>query len=522
MTSRLIGRSLLALLALTLSTARGASEELSFRYRTARTKQSLAVTRHRHVTVNFGQGRVGIFCGFGKATAEVFDVASETFRKLAFQQHFGDFNGIALPDGKALLVDGQHDGLFDPATEQLTGIAPGFTGKFVRWPAMLTLPDGRIFLAGGSDADFKPVDDCVIFDPQKRQFEPVGKLHLPRAHHSANLIDDHRVLIAGGTGANYTTESFDSLEIFDLQTRTSTPVPVKLGQPRANHAAVRLPDSQVLIVGGYCAQCREGSLKSAEIFDPTTGQLTEVGSLAIGRSEPQAARLPSGRVAVFGGRDDVRVVEIYDPTTKKFTAADQLLMDPRRSGFTVTALDDGGLLIVGGRVNSTAEELSGAEIFREMKLPAPPPPRADLDELIRQLGHDNWAKREAATRQLIERGSDVIGAIKPLLTHRDPEVRHRAATILKKVRGGHGRHWCVDIWRGDQRVETCWLDDDAPPGHRDETDVRLVTLKKALAAHPDAHLVVRFPEDVPAERQTELLNLVGWLRTPIVYRGEPL
>src|SRR6266851_1812051 len=92
-----------------------------------------------------------------------------------------------------------------------------------------------------------------------------------RADHTATLLGDGRVLIAGGR--QYTT-LLDSTELFDPATGTFQAAPVTLRRPRAGHSATVLADGTLLIAGGDDAG-------SAEIFDPATASSTLLPALLV-------------------------------------------------------------------------------------------------------------------------------------------------------------------------------------------------------------------------------------------------
>jgi len=348
---------------------------VSYCYRSRPVLARLTVPMDRHVAVNLGDEKIGLFGGFGVCTAEIFDVRTETFRSLSWNQWFADLSGIGIGGGRALLVDGRHDALFDIKTERLVQILPTSTsefpaikgaipGKGVRWPGMVLLASGEVFICGGADDIFRPTGLCILFDPNTQQFRTIGKLVVPRWGHTTTLINEGAVLVTGGTGVHYWNESLSSLEIFHLNKGKSELLNVSLSRPRSHHCAVLLADGKVLIVGGFSPELNL-PLADADLFDPCTGTLTSVGPMTVPRTTPQAARLPSGRVAVFGGNDDERTIEIYDPKLRIFQSTTYLMVDPRCSGFTVTPLKTGELLIVGGRVNSGKDVLDTAEIFSE-------------------------------------------------------------------------------------------------------------------------------------------------------------
>src|SRR5215831_11256327 len=70
-----------------------------------------------------------------------------------------------------------------------------------------------------------------------------------------------------------------------------------LGTARSAHTATLLPNGKVLVAGGY-----NGSyLSSAELYDPGTGTWTATGSMGTARRGHTATLLPNGKVLVAGG-----------------------------------------------------------------------------------------------------------------------------------------------------------------------------------------------------------------------------
>ncbi len=121
---------------------------------------------------------------------------------------------------------------------------------------------------------------------------------------------------------------------------------------RFAHVAMRLSDGRVLVAGGISGI---SGLKTAELYDPTTGTWSVTGSMAWERIGLAAAPLPNGRVIVAGGARFNQAcadppagnsTEIYDPATGAWTLTGNLTQS-RTSGLAV-ALADGRVLFAGG------------------------------------------------------------------------------------------------------------------------------------------------------------------------------
>src|SRR5712692_5231942 len=97
-------------------------------------------------------------------------------------------------------------------------------------------------------------------------FTATGSMSTGRVFHTATLLNDGRVLIAGGSW-------FASAELYDPSTGTFTATG-NMTAPRSTHTATLLPNGKALITGGFTDRSERGGdsvLASAEIYDPSTG-----------------------------------------------------------------------------------------------------------------------------------------------------------------------------------------------------------------------------------------------------------
>jgi hypothetical protein len=161
-----------------------------------------------------------------------------------------------------------------------------------------------------------------------------------RFRHTATLLLDGRVLIAGGDGGG-ATPAGRGAELYDPATGRFVATG-SLIRPRVGHSATRLASGQVLIVGGWFE-------KTAEIYDPSTGTFSLTGEMLAQQDWHVAAALANGKVLIAGNAD----AELYDPATGHFVPAGRYA--PRTHDtlpypqfmVTATLLADGRVLLVG-------------------------------------------------------------------------------------------------------------------------------------------------------------------------------
>jgi hypothetical protein len=515
----------LTILVCALASQAWAGQTVGYRYQTHQTRQPLSGPRDQHLAMKLGNGKIGIFGGFGILSVELFDPAAEVFTTSSASRWFANFSGVALMDGSALLVDGEHDCTYDYVKDLYVNTVNTYSEGFIRWAVPVLLPEGKVFFCGGCDIDFNFVDKCVIYDPRTRRFTSCGHLQVARSSHTAVLLDEQHVLVAGGYQSHVDSGmpvNLDSLEIFDLQSGTSALVRTPMREARYEHCSAKLPDGRALILGGICWPT-DLTIRSTEIFDPRTAAIVDGPMLALGRRGARIVTMPSGRIAVFGGQYDGRAIEVYDPNTNSFSLADCLMCDPRWTDFTATSLDSGAVLLAGGRVNVTDETLQNAEVFEEIPTTVESHPPLDAVVIRQLLADPNQAVVDETAAWLAEVGPPAKPILESLLNDESPTVRLVAGSILQTISERESnQRWCVEIWNSDKLVGTVWMEDYSCPDSFYPTmpGEPYDTIMRSIQAASYTRLVVRFAAYTPYESRAKLFNCVGWTRAANVVLGD--
>ena len=208
---------------------------------------------------------------------------------------------------------------YDPVTEQFT---PSDSMVDARMGHTATLlKDGTILMAGGAD-DFGILSSAELCAPTLDDCYLVGAMSAPRQYATATLLDDGQVLIAGGITdtADCTGCATATAELYDTVTQTFTPIG-SMHAARTGHSATILTDGKVLIAGGL--NDSNTVLDSTDLYDPVKGTFTVGTKMTVGRSEHTASALADGKVLFAGGFEDTSTIsdtaELYDPIEAVFT-----------------------------------------------------------------------------------------------------------------------------------------------------------------------------------------------------------
>jgi Kelch motif len=256
---------------------------------------------------------------------------------------------VLLRSGKVLIAGGwighgvtDEAELYNPATGQFTAIAH-MIAKRSR-PGATLLRDGNVLITGGgadSDGPGSTIASAEIFDASTLKFRATAPMHAARIAHSATLLPDGRVLVAGGRGSKVN----DTAELYDPKSGTFRETG-RMTAARYKHTSGLLPDGRVLLAGGSDERDWHGTLSSAEIYDPQRGTFSATTPMHDARFKlPDiAVQVRSGQLLIAGGN---RQAELYDARTGKFALVAGETDDARHY-MSETLLSDGRVLLAGG------------------------------------------------------------------------------------------------------------------------------------------------------------------------------
>ena len=146
-------------------------------------------------------------------------------------------------------------------------------------------------------------------------WSPTGDLNAGRYLHTATLLPDGKVLVAGGTSSGRCCTPTSTAELYDPITGTWSATE-NLNTARFSHSATLLQNGQVMVAGGYGGYAGEFALNSAELYDPATRSWHHTGSFTAIQEHTSATGLLNGKVLAVGVSSAyLGTAELYDPAT---------------------------------------------------------------------------------------------------------------------------------------------------------------------------------------------------------------
>ena len=163
---------------------------------------------------------------------------------------------------------------------------------------------------------------CIGLAQSPGAFTATGNTTMGRWFHTATLLANGQVLIAGGGG------SAGSAELYNPANGTFTATGEMSTRRISGHTATLLADGRVLIAGGAIASSSTGvtNTRSAELYDPSTGTFAATSNMIEARACPAAVLLGNGKALIVGGANwnepsKVPGAELYDPASGTFGVA---------------------------------------------------------------------------------------------------------------------------------------------------------------------------------------------------------
>ncbi len=299
----------------------------------------------------------------GYLSSELYDPANDSFTSIGpMQNNRCHHSATLLANGKVLIAGGRNNSdltsaeLFDYTDNSFSPTGSMAHARYQHTATLLA--NGTVLMAGGQG----PTALAEVYYPSTGQFVSTGSMTTARQYHTATLLTDGKVLITGG---NNGSSCLSSAELYDPSTKAFSFTANNMNAARNEHTATLLTDGKVLITGGNS----DGSyLSSAELYNPADGSFTlTTGTMSDVRDDHTATLLPNGKVLIAGGSIDgdsncVKTVDLYDPSSGLFEAANPMVASDGREHHTATLLPNGKVLIAGGRAG--AQKLDSAELGR--------------------------------------------------------------------------------------------------------------------------------------------------------------
>lgn len=208
------------------------------------------------------------------------------------------------------------------------------------------LADGRVLVAGGADS-VTWTASAALYSPATRTWASTASMSVKRYGHGATLLSSGQVLVTGGEISNVPTAT---TERYDVSTGTWSAA-ASMSAARFRHTVTTLQDGRLLVAGGFDGT---NGMTTTELYDPSSDTWTAGPSMATRRFGHTATLLPDGRVLVAGGHtggQTLATAEIYDPVTNSWSATGT--MSSRHYGHAATLLPDGRVLVASGLTPSS-------------------------------------------------------------------------------------------------------------------------------------------------------------------------
>ena len=221
---------------------------------------------------------------------------------------------------------------------------------------------GALYVAGGSTAPFSgAVANAARFDPATQTWSMLVSMPAARGGAVGEAVNG-KLYVAGGMDA--AGSSRRELFVYDPATNTWAAAP-PMATPRDNAMSASV-GGKLYVFGGRTRLAApfpdNGTLASAEVFDPLTGAWAAITPLPTGRRAGDAA-VVNGRVLVVGGEGagTFSQTELYDPATDSWQSLEPMPL--ARHGVVAGRIGNGIFVVGGGAVEGTSFT-ADVDVFR--------------------------------------------------------------------------------------------------------------------------------------------------------------
>jgi hypothetical protein len=295
---------------------------------------SLNFARDFHTASLLLNGQVLIAGGGGAvsrpANAELYDPVSGTFLLTGSLEETRLYHTTTALTNGTVVIAGGFAGQLLSSVESYNPTTAIFTSQSVFMSVARTghaatqLADGRVLFTGGQDAFSNVISSAEIFDPAAGKISNTGSLIQARFGHTATLLQNGNVLVVGGFSDPGGSTVVTSSELYSPLTGTFTPTS-NPNIPRAYHTATLLQNGEVLIAGGQIGGSQ--TTTSTELYNPNSDAFIPAGNMPAPRYNHTATLLNDGRVLIAEGVSGtgggfgnlVGPDDLYDPTSGQFT-----------------------------------------------------------------------------------------------------------------------------------------------------------------------------------------------------------
>lgn len=276
----------------------------------ARYKHTATLLRNGTVLVAGGQMFVPPLHIYTLASAEIYDphtgIWTPTGSMLTPRY---DFSATLLSDGRVLVAGGANNTsswltsaeIYDPHTGRWSPTGALHAGRSQHTSTLL--PTGQVLIVGGWEGSASA--DMETYNPASGAWTVVHTLPGQLQGDSTTLLANGRVLIAAGETI-YCNPSIGcgpyplaGASLYNPATGGWVATG-SLSQARAYHSATLLQNGLVLVAGGEYSY----PISSTELYNPGTSAWTSAGNMSTTREFHTATLLQDGRVLVTGGLGD--------------------------------------------------------------------------------------------------------------------------------------------------------------------------------------------------------------------------